>query len=290
MRWLVMAVIAASASLVGRCPGETGCSQVRLEASVRIAAPELTVADLLSPGACAPLRQAAAQISLGAAPRAGKARALDGLELRALLEAVRRRLGGTGEINGQIPDRVVVQGAGPMKSCAGITQFVLGQLFPQIARGAEKLWGLELDCAGAQSIPEDADLKLLRSHWNVGLGRREFAVRCTRPEDCVPFLLWTVEGGKSRGSLAPARTAPGDLSAFARSFSLESGVGRKGRLLVRAGQTATLRWDEGGIRAVLPVTCLDGGGSGQRVRVRLKNAARILQAEVLQDGTLRASL
>jgi flagella basal body P-ring formation protein FlgA len=51
-----------------------------------------------------------------------------------------------------------------------------------------------------------------------------------------------------------------------------------------------LRWDQGGIRVVLPVTCLDGGGLGEHVRARLKSAARILPAEVLQDGTLRASL
>jgi hypothetical protein len=291
MRWLMMAVIAVSASLVGRCAAGTSCSLVGLEASVRIAAPELTVADLLSPDTCARVRQAAARISLGAAPRAGKTRALDGMELRGLIEAILRGMGVTGEIAGQIPDRVVVQSDGPIKSCAEITRFVLGQPSSQMARGA-RLSGEELDCAAAQSIPGDADLELVRSHWNAGLGRREFAVRCVKPEDCVPFLLWTRQDrdGRVRGATAAARTAAGDLSAASRASSFESPTGPAGRFLVKAGQTATLRWDEGGIRVVLPVTCLEGGGSGQRVRVRLKNAARILQAEVLNDGTLRASL
>ncbi len=293
MRRLMMAVIAVSASLVGRCAAGTSCSLVGLEASVRIAAPELTVADLLSPDTCARVRQAAARISLGAAPRAGKTRALDGMELRGLIEAILRGMGVTGEIAGQIPDRVVVQSAGPMKSCSEITQFVLGQPSSQIAEGVRRLWGEELDCASAQSIPEDADLELVRSHWNAGLKRREFAVRCVKPEDCVPFLLWTREHGdnrRARGAIAAAKIAAGDVFAAGRSSSFESPTGPASRLLVKAGQTATLRWDEGGIRVVLPVTCLDGGGSGERVRVRLKNAARVLQAEVLDDGTLRASL
>jgi len=60
--------------------------------------------------------------------------------------------------------------------------------------------------------------------------------------------------------------------------------------LVAPGETATLTWDQGGIRVVLPVTCLDAGAMGQFVRVRLKNATRILRAEVVGAGTLRASL
>jgi flagella basal body P-ring formation protein FlgA len=66
--------------------------------------------------------------------------------------------------------------------------------------------------------------------------------------------------------------------------------GAAGEQLIKPGQTATLRWDEGGIRIVLPVTCLDAGALGQTVRVQFKNARRILRAEILSDGTLRAGL
>ena len=59
--------------------------------------------------------------------------------------------------------------------------------------------------------------------------------------------------------------------------------------LVKPGQTATLTWEQAGIRAVLAVTCLDAGRLGQVVRVRFKNAARIMWAKVTGEGTLRAS-
>jgi flagella basal body P-ring formation protein FlgA len=60
--------------------------------------------------------------------------------------------------------------------------------------------------------------------------------------------------------------------------------------LVKPGQIVTLTWDQRGIRIVLPVTCLDAGGMGQFVRVRLQNAPRVLRAEVVGQAMLRASL
>jgi flagella basal body P-ring formation protein FlgA len=75
-------------------------------------------------------------------------------------------------------------------------------------------------------------------------------------------------------------------SARARAKTVENG----GERLVKPGQTAMLTWEQAGIRVVLPVTCLDAGGLGQFVRVRFKNAARTLWAEVIGESTLRASL
>jgi len=68
------------------------------------------------------------------------------------------------------------------------------------------------------------------------------------------------------------------------------GGGSGAERLVKPGQTATLTWEQAGLRIVLPVTCLDAGGLGQFVRVRFKNAARILRAEVMGKAILRASL
>ena len=61
-------------------------------------------------------------------------------------------------------------------------------------------------------------------------------------------------------------------------------------LLVKPGQTVSLSWEQGGIRVILPVTCLEAGGLGQLVRVRLKNVARTLRAEVMSDGTVQVRL
>jgi hypothetical protein len=284
MKWLAVAILALSGGLDRQCMAEVGCPQVEIEANVRVAHSELTLADLLAVGSCAPARQAAAEISLGSAPRLGKTRVLDGQEIRRRIEALLRRIEVASEVAGQIPDRVAVRRAGGMKSCAEMAKFVLGNSsWPAGARGG-KFSGEELDCAGAQSIPEDAGIELVRSSWNRPLRRREFAVRCARTEDCVPFLLWT------RGNGGPGATGGGAALSSGVPSSREPHAEPSEALLVKPGQTVMLRWDQGGIRVVLPVTCLDGGGLGEHVRARLKNAARILPAEVLQDGTLRASL
>jgi flagella basal body P-ring formation protein FlgA len=59
---------------------------------------------------------------------------------------------------------------------------------------------------------------------------------------------------------------------------------------VKRGQTATLTWDEAGIRVVLPVICLEAGRIGQSVLVRLENGTRTLRAEVVGTRAVRASL
>jgi hypothetical protein len=150
-------------------------------------------------------------------------------------------------------------------------------------------WREDLDCAGARGIPEKASLEVTKSGWNMALERWEFALRCARPGDCIPFMVW-VPGAKAASAMASQSEARRRARASGKfSSGLEDGAnGKQG--LVKAGQTATLTWDERGIRVVLPVTCLDGGGLGQFVRVRLQNAPRILRAEVVGSGTLRANL
>ena len=72
--------------------------------------------------------------------------------------------------------------------------------------GGRGLKEKDLDCAAARNVPEDASLELVKAKWNAGLQRREFALRCGRPEDCIPFLVWE-----------PADTA----AAGAQSFLLK---------------------------------------------------------------------
>jgi hypothetical protein len=275
------------------CGAEPACTDVAVEASVEAGRGELTLADLLGRDTCPRLRDAAEQVSLGALPRAGSVRVLDGRQVRRLLEGLE---GGSlipGKTAGmKIPERIVVQRAGAIKSCAEISRFVASSAPPQEIESVHGGWQRELDCAAARSIPEDASLELTKTVWNGALQRWEFALRCARPEDCVPFLVWAREGkkhpsqaGNAQSGTVRSLTASAESSAQALAKS-GSGTVR----LVKPGQTATLTWDQAGIRVVLPVTCLDAGGLGQFVRVRFKNAARMMRAEVVGAGTLRASL
>lgn len=277
-KWLAILLVGgfAAATLAGATDAD--CKFAAVPATLEVLRGSLTLAALLAPGACAGLRRAAAGVNLGEAPRPGSVRVLAGRELRrqfAELRAIRE------EVVVEVPERILIRPAGAAKSCAEIARFLASA---DSTRKAARGKGEEsLNCAAAKAVPEDAPLALTRTSWNAALQRREFGIRCQRAKDCVPFLVWMREEktppGLGRGKVSSSRTEA--------SPSKQSGGAR---LLVKAGQTAFLDWDEAGIRIVLPVTCLEGGGPGQSVRVRFKNTSRILRAEVLSDGSLRASL
>jgi hypothetical protein len=271
----------------GYCWAAPACAAVAVDARVEVAQGELTLADLLGPGSCRQLREAAAQVKLGAMPRPGSVRVLDGGGIRRLLKQLAEQDSMlAGIVGAQIPQRVVVRRAGAAISCAQIARLVedsAGSQNGAVNGAAAGKRESDLDCAGARGVPEGAALEITGSSWNAALQRREFRLRCLHAEDCVPFLVWVHE--------APPGSSPEHSYVAAEKPFVPAGGGVGGAdLLVKAGQTATLIWEGAGIRVVLPVTCLDAGGRGEFVRVRFKNTARVLRAEVLGDGTLRASL
>ena len=291
-----LAIAAVSGVLVAvslPCAAGQACKNVAVEASVEIAQGELTLADLLTRNSCPQWREAAAQVSLGAAPRGGSARVLDGRRVRLLLEGLGNNLDQKVEEAGsmQIPERIVVQRAGAVKSCSAIAGFLAGATSAQMA-GAPSRWQEKVDCAAARGIPETAALELAKATWNAALQRWEFALRCARPEDCIPFLVWVQEEKTS-----PVEVDARSGGAWGSAFRFEPSVRTLAKAgenaaerLVKRGQTAMLTWEQAGIRVVVPVTCLEAGGLGQFVRVRFKSTARTLLAEVVGAGTLRASL
>jgi hypothetical protein len=288
MNWFRIALVAgvlATASVP--IAAEPACTEVAVAANVEAAREDLTLADLLR-GDCPQLREAAAQVSLGAAPRAGSVRVFDGGQVRGLLE----EFAGAGLSEKQIsaaeiPGRIVVRRAGGTKRCEEIARFVVDTAPSQNA-GAPAWEQKNLDCAAARAIPEAAPLELTQTAWNAALQRWEFSLRCARAGDCVPFLVWSGEPAAA-GRILKSRTQR-HFTFSADSYGSHSPAGAGGGSTIRRGQTATLVWDEAGIRVVLPVTCLDAGGVGQLVRVQLKNGSRILRAEVVGEGMLRAAL
>ncbi len=259
------------------CRAEPVCTGTEVRASVEAGPGELTLADLLAPGSCPQLHRAAARVSLGAAPLAGSVRVLDGREIGRLIEGLGDRewsppRGG----NARIPQRIVIRLAGAMKSCAEIARALSPAASGNESASAARLRQQDLDCAAARSVPENSSLELWKTAWNARLQRREFTLRCTRREDCVPFLVWERE---QQPGVAPASLRNLPETSASRIVPL-----------VKPGQTAALTWEQAGIRIVLPVTCLEGGGLGQFVRVRFQSAPRVLRAEVVGAGTVRASL
>ncbi len=263
------------------CSAEVPCLQVKVQETVRVPAGELTLADLLSPDSCARLRTLAQQVSLGVAPLPGAVRVLSRGQVRGWLDDLMAASGLQQQIADELPRKILVWRAGAAKSCAKIARLVLRSL---PAENGGNISTARVDCAAALSLPEAAPLELTKTFWNALLQRWEFSLRCSRYEDCAPFLVWATAPSTetqffepSTASTASLRKSPGGGTSL-------------GNELIKRGQTATLRWDEPGIRVVLPVTCLEGGGIGQTIRVRFKDAGHILQAQILSDGTLWAGL
>jgi hypothetical protein len=229
----------------------------------------------------------AARVPLGEAPLPGTVRVLQSSQVHNQLESLVAAVGLDGEIVDELPARILVRRAGAAKSCSEIAGLALRSLSVEDRAG---LSPQRFDCAGAHSVPEAAPLELTKTFWNTSLERWEFFLQCSRAEDCAPFLVWAAapSAGKNYFSESADTSAPSFRESPGTSARMTSA--RMRGELIKPGQTATLRWDRAGIRIVLPVTCLDGGGIGQTIRVRFKNAAHILQAEVLSDGSLWAGL
>ena len=263
------------------CRAQSDCGAVEVRANVEASPGGLNLADLFAPGTCVQLYALATKVSLGAAPRPGSLRVLDGGRIRRLVDGLgdnQGRLSRSDDL--RIPQRIFVRQAGAVKSCAEIAGFV-SSADPLRAFSGDSARQNDLDCAGARNIPEESSLELLKSIWNSSLHRREFALRCVRPEDCIPFLVWAREK-------EPA--VMGTRSLLSGPSPARQASGRDARRLIDRGQTATLTWDRAGIRVVLPVTCLEAGAAGQFIRIRFKNSPQTLRAEIVGAGTLRASL
>jgi hypothetical protein len=267
---------------VSRCAALPACAEVTVRASVEIAQGTFSLADLLVGVTCREMREAAAQVRLGVAPRAGSVRVFDGQQVRGLITALASSKSGDAEsgVNAamtmRIPERVEVRPADVVKTCAQIAASLARAAGSRDSAGGRGKWQRHLDCAAARHVPGEAQLELVRTNWNQALQRWEFSVRCVRPEACVPFMVWAQEETPNSEGVHPEVHLPAPLNHRP--------------LLVKPGQTATLMWEQGGIRVVLPVTCLEAGGLGEVVRVRLKNVPRTLRAEVMSDGTLQVRL
>jgi Chaperone for flagella basal body P-ring formation len=277
MKWISRLLISVLLIPAARSVAEAGCAGLSVRPRVDAVREELTLADLLPSETCASVRQAALRVSLGKAPRAGVLRVIDGRQIRAMVGKIAHENGIPTPL--QIPDRVLVRRAGATKSCLEIADFLAGAGPSQDLRRSARSWREKLECGAIGGIAEDAELELVKTGWNTGLQRWEFLLRCVRPEDCVPFLV-------SAREEEPARSTGGNSPGAV--FSPQS-VGSLS-LLVKAGDTALLTWDQSGIRVTLPVTCLDAGGLGQYVRVRLKNAPQILRAEVVGARAVQVKL
>jgi len=239
-----------------------------------VSGPWFSLRDLLLPEDCPEFASAGAQLAMGRAPLEGSTRVLDGNDLRARIEDLARhdqRLIGVSLLF-DIPERISVRRAGARSSCAEIVARILGEA-PEKHLSPSR----ETDCGAAGRVRQDAAFRITHKKWDPALRSWIFSVGCAEPADCVPFVLRAppTESGDRISSVAPeAPDTPITRPPLAP--------------VVRAGQAASLLWEQAGIRMVLPVVCMEPGAAGDRVRVRTANGRRMFRAIVVRAGILRA--
>ena len=294
-----VAMVLISASVMGAsfyCGAEQVCVHVAVRATYETAKANLTLADLLAPD-CLLLHEAAAHVDLGAAPRLGSVRVIEGSQIRRLLIDLRNEDTGLKKrMVLEVPERIEVRRSEAIKSCAEIADFLVRAVPVRSATGGQAFAEENLQCTAVRGIAAGSPLELSKTTWNIPLQRWEFALRCVHPEQCVPFLVWTraqprlsAKESAARGAAFEKRNLPVQFSPQEVEKPTKAEANRSGQL-IKLGQTATLTWEQSGLRIMLPVTCLDAGGLGEFVRVRFKNTARILRAEVVGKAVLRAQL
>jgi hypothetical protein len=282
---------------------QPSCVEVGIVANAEVGDSGVTLADLLTARSCPALRRAAAAVWLGNAPQPGSTRIFEGAEIRRALVQIQPsgpllELHLPGFADARIPERIVVRRAGPKASCNEIMDSVSRALGTRDSAMPRLLPPLALDC-GSTRIPQGAGLELTRVFWDPALRGWEYSLRCVRASDCVPFLVRQsvrqsvpqgVQQSADSGHAGAASFSPLDSSPFDSHARPGGPPTTSLPLAVQVGQTATLFWEQDGIRAVLPVTCLDRGPVGGLVRARAKNGNHIFRAEVVSPGVLRAAL
>lgn len=262
---------------------EDRCRELKFRPRVDMAGGGLTLSDLLAAETCTPLLALAAHVSLGQAPRLGSPRVFGEEEIRARVEVLVRHEELPEGLLVEVPARILVRRQAPVKSCAQIASAIVSRPSDTWPSGISVD---DFDCAAAE-IPEAASLEVTKTSWDPLLGRWQFAMRCQNTGDCLPFLVWARMKSPSHDAFGAGDTGIAKVSragwVSGSLAPISSGD------VIKRGQTAWLRWEEAGIRIVLPVTCLEGGVTGERVRVRFGNSAQIMRAEILRDGTLRAA-
>ena len=248
----------------GLCSGTVPCLVV-VPNVAHVHGVSFTLADLLSPQTCPEFATAATRLALGRVPLEGSTRVLERNELRGRIEEFARQQHQDFSLVFDLPETIRVRRAGIRSSCAEISAKLLGP----VPEAGPSPWR-ETDCGAAGRVRRDAAFRILRKNWDPALGSWILSVGCADPADCVPFVLRVPDAASGNVTALPSLTVKAAVP------------------VMRAGQTASLLWEQNGIRLLLPVVCMESGSVGDRVQVRVKNGRRVLRALVLRAGMLRA--
>jgi len=274
----LLCVIAAA-----RCLGQENCAPIRVPAEVAIAGTDVTLADLLVPPICPSLQREARQVHLGSAPLPGSVRVLPEDELRSALRKL--RIPSASETWWQtvaLPARVSIRPKAALATCSEMAERLLADPLVRDRMEASTSGSYspsvrpeDVACGAAGRIAAAARLAFHKVEWNAASRSWEILASCVRATDCVPFLIRI----RSSQNLGQPITVPREEKRT---------TGQERVAMVRRGQRATLVWEQSGIRLEVPVVCLEAGGQGGAVKVRISGSNKIVNAVVTAEGRVHA--
>jgi hypothetical protein len=260
---------------------------VRLRDAVEVKRSWVRLSDLLPPDAPSALQKAGAAIELCQAPQPGSARVFDA-------EQIASKLAGQPEVLHQlsIPAEITVRNSGwPIAEATvriAISKFLRepGRLKPgqrSDLPDAARLEGLK-SVAAAEEHPS---LQMTGLAWDNRQQSVQVRLRCSRRASCGSFLVHVI---------LPAALGDEWHNRMESAIGLNSPEGAQlaatedGTALAKKGKPAILILDDGSMRILVRVVCLQRGMLNQQIRVFDAKSRRVFHAEVVGAGELHGTL
>ena len=258
---------------------EAGGLRIALLASTEVQSDTILLANLLPGTASRRIRDAAANIALGAAPKNGATREFTRESLSAAMAA-----GGLSPADFTIPVAVTVRRVSRPISRAEIFSAIQSALTKNPMPGIPPLQPSDLHFeTGVRVPPGDAGLEVTQITFDQFIGRARFRLWPKSAPGVLPFF---VTARVAATFSEPSRT--GQVITASAHASTANEVFAP--VLVAADHPARLHLHSSNMEMLLEVRPLQKGHLGEVIRVRLLGTGRTMQARVTGDGYLDATL
>jgi flagella basal body P-ring formation protein FlgA len=283
---------------------------------VTVAAPIVRLSDLLPAEAPGTLKARSAEIAMGSAPQPGRSRTVTRAEIKSHLIDTPDLLGSLA-----IPDRIVIERSHRMLTPSEVLRAIKTGLGGQALPGSGGWDDSDLKLSAPVYVTlEDPGLEVTRIELDPFRRQTKFRLWTSKEPTILPFWV-TVTHDVKVPTLVARHDIPAGKEAQVTDFQVEERSGTPGRQLLAAADLAGLQTRTGvrsgeqvtrsmfsqvvlvepgrpakliaegpRFRISTTVIPLQAGVMGQQIRVRDTETQRILSAEVVARGQLKATL
>ncbi len=261
-------------------PGiKAGGLRIALLASTEVQSDTILLANLLPGTASRGIRDAAGNVTLGAAPQTGTTRQFTRETLSAAIAA-----GGLSPDEFTIPAEVTVRRSGRPISREEIYAAIQSALAKNPIPGIPLLKPSDLAFEADLCVPPgDAGLEVTQITFDQFIGRARFRLWPKAAPGALPFFV--------TARVASSFSEPSHSGRVITASAHPSGTNEIfAPVLVAADRLARLHLHSSNMEMLLEVRPLQKGHLGEVIRVRLPGTSRTMQARVTANGDLDATL